>query len=67
MSAHTMYVTTCNICEKIGNVLYRSGKCIMDFCESAGRARAASELSRRGMYKEARYLMIGDNNDSTKN
>jgi hypothetical protein len=30
------------------------------FGESAGRARAAAELSRQGFHKEARALMLGD-------
>jgi hypothetical protein len=30
------------------------------FGESAGRARAASELSRMGMHDEAKALMLGD-------
>jgi len=31
---------------------------IIAFGESAGRARAAHELSNRGMYKEAKALML---------
>ena len=30
------------------------------FGESAGRARAAAELSRQGFHAEARNLMLGD-------
>jgi hypothetical protein len=42
MSAHTMYITTCNICEKIGNVLQTMGSYILGMFESAGKARAAA-------------------------
>ena len=65
MSAQTMYITTCNICEKIGNVLCKMGSYTLGVFESAGKARAAAALSQMG--RQARYLMIGDNNDSTKN
>jgi len=66
MSAHTMYITTCNICDKIGNILCRIGSYTLGVVESAGRARAAAALSEMGKHEEARYLMMGDNND-TKN
>lgn len=31
--------------------------CVISFADSLCRARAAAELSRRGMYKEAAHLM----------
>jgi len=37
------------------------GMAIWAFGESAGRARAAAELSRQGYHTEARRLMLGDN------
>jgi hypothetical protein len=33
---------------------------IWAFGESAGRARAAAELTRQGYYDEAKYLMTGN-------
>lgn len=66
MSVQTMYITTCNICEKIGNVLHNMGSYILGIFESIGKARAAAALSQMGRYEEARYLMIGEHND-TKN
>ena len=64
MSAHTMYITTCNICEKIGNFLQTMGSYILGMFESAGKARAAAALSQMGRHEEARYLMIGEHNDN---
>ena len=64
MSAQTMYITTCNICEKIVNVLHKMGSYTLGVFESAGKARAAAALSQMGRHEEAKYLMIGDNNDN---
>ena len=33
-------------------------KCIMTWFETVGRARAANELIRMGMHKEAKKLMV---------
>lgn len=61
-----MYITTCNVCEKIGNVLCRMGSYTLGVFESAGKARAAAALSQMGRHQEAADLMIGEHND-TKN
>jgi len=45
----------------IGKYLVAIGMGIWAFGESAGRARAAAELSRQGYHAEARRLMLGDN------
>ena len=42
----------------VGKVLMAVLMGIMAFGESAGRARAASELSRQGLHKEAKALML---------
>lgn len=42
----------------LGKVLMTVLMGIMAFGESAGRARAAAELSRQGLHKEAKALML---------
>jgi len=42
----------------VGKVLMAVFIGIIAFGESAGRARAASELSRQGLHKEAKALML---------
>jgi len=42
----------------VGKVLMTVFIGIIAFGESAGRARAASELSRQGLHKEAKALML---------
>ena len=42
----------------LGKVLMAVFIGIIAFGESAGRARAASELSRQGLHKEAKALML---------
>ena len=42
----------------LGKVLMTVLMGIMAFGESAGRARAAAELSRQGLHKEAKSLML---------
>jgi len=43
-----------------GKVLVAVAMAVWAFGESAGRARAAAELSRQGYHEEARRLMLGD-------
>ena len=50
----------CSICEAVKSIATSTLYNIWSFGESAGRARAASELSRMGMHKEAKALMLGD-------
>ena len=54
----TFYNITCKICTVIRNALVTAFVAIIAFGESAGRARAASELARQGYYKEAEALML---------
>ena len=44
----------------LGKVLMAMFIGIIAIGESAGRARAAAELSRQGLHAEARALMLGD-------
>ena len=55
----TFYNITCKICTVIRNALVTAFVAIIAFGESAGRARAASELARQGYYQEAQNLMLG--------
>jgi hypothetical protein len=61
MTAITMTNTwnyTCKFCSVISKVLTVAFMAIVAFGESAGRARAASELSRQGYHDEAKALML---------
>ena len=49
---------TCKTCLVIRNALLTFVMGVWAFGESAGRARAASELARQGYYNEARKLML---------
>jgi len=40
------------------NFLKRIWQAFLSIAEAGGRARAAAELSRRGMHKEARAMML---------
>lgn len=53
------YEFTCDICIKLRSLLVAVLVTIISISESAGRARAASELSRMGYHKEAKALMLG--------
>ena len=55
---NTTWTYTCKICKVINKALAVMFVRIIAFGESAGRARAASELSRQGFHKEARALML---------
>ena len=53
----TTWTYTCKICKMIRTALSIAFVGIIAFGESAGRARAASELSRQGFHDEAKALM----------
>ena len=55
---NTTWTYTCKICKTIRTALSIAFVGLIAFGESAGRARAASELSRQGFHKEARALML---------
>ena len=56
---HTsFYNITCKVCDVIRKVVMTAFVAVIAFGESAGRARAASELARQGYMKEAKALML---------
>ena len=55
---NTTWTYTCKACKMIRTALSIAFVGLIAFGESAGRARAASELSRQGFHKEARALML---------
>lgn len=62
---HTsFYNITCKVCDVIRKVLMTAFVAVIAFGESAGRARAASELSRQGLHEEAKALMLGPKDHS---
>ena len=56
----TLSTYYCTICEAVKTIAITAFCSMIAFGESAGRARAAAELSRRGMHDEAKALMMGD-------
>lgn len=53
------YNITCKVCDVIRKALVTAFVAVIAFGESAGRARAAAELSRQGFHEEAKALMLG--------
>lgn len=53
----TTWTYTCKICKMIRTALSIAFVGLIAFGESAGRARAAAELSRQGFHKEAKALL----------
>jgi len=60
--AELYWTYTCKFCDVIRHVLFTAFMAVIAFGESAGRARAASELARMGKIEEARSLMIRKEN-----
>jgi hypothetical protein len=57
MTAITLtYCAFCDFCAKVFTGMIKS-------CEAIGNARAAHELTRMGLHKEARQLMTGRKDD----
>ena len=54
----TLSTYYCTICEAVKTIAITALCSMIAFGESAGRARAASELSRMGMHDEAKALML---------
>jgi hypothetical protein len=52
---------TCKTCAILSKAIVATGMFLWAFGESAGRARAASELYRQGYVEEARRLMTENN------
>ncbi len=55
-------VTMPRIIKILGKWVVAFAMGVWAFGESAGRARAAAELSRQGYHQEAKRLMLGDDN-----
>ena len=55
---NTTWTYTCKACKMIRTALSIAFVGLIAFGESAGRARAASELSRQGYHDEAKALML---------
>ena len=60
MTTATISTYYCTICDAVKTIAITAFIGFIAFGESAGRARAASELTRMGMHKEAKALMLGD-------
>ena len=60
MTTATISSYYCTICDAVKTIAITAFIGFIAIGESAGRARAASELSRMGMHKEAKALMLGD-------
>lgn len=58
--AASTWNVTCNICNVVRNALVVAFLGVVAFGESAGRARAASQLAEMGYYEEAQHLMKGE-------
>ena len=56
----TLSTYYCTFCDAVKTIAITALCSMIAFGESAGRARAASELSRMGMHDEAKALMMGD-------
>jgi len=55
---HTTWTYTCKICKVLRQLLAVAFVGLISLGESAGRARAAAELSRQGYHTEAKALML---------
>ena len=58
MSTMTMVHFACDVCEVVRNVAVKICKEIWYQCQVFGYARAAGELSRKGLHQEAKELML---------
>ena len=59
LTTMTIKAYYCSFCEAVSNFFTGMMHGIIKMGESAGRARAARELTRMGMHKEAKALMTG--------
>ena len=58
MTSATLNTYYCAICDAVKTISITAFVGMIAFGESAGRARAASELARMGMHDEAKALML---------
>ena len=54
----TTWTFTCKACTIFRNVLVGAFVAMIAYTETAGRARAAAELTRQGYHEEAKALML---------
>ena len=59
MTTLTIRAYYCSFCESVNKFFSSMLRGLISYGESAGRARAARELTRMGMHKEAQALMTG--------
>ena len=58
MTTATISTYYCTICQAVKTMAIAAFISFIAFGESAGRARAAAELSRMGLHNEAKALML---------
>ena len=58
MTSATLNTYYCAICDAVKTIAITAFVGMIALGESAGRARAAAELSRMGMHDEAKALML---------
>ena len=58
MTTATISTYYCTFCDAVKTIAITAFVSMIAFGESAGRARAASELARMGMHDEAKALML---------
>ena len=49
----------CDVCEKTWEIVKKVYRSVSNFMVNCGYDRAAGVLAQQGMYKEAKYLMLG--------
>ena len=54
---NTLASKYCAICEAVAEWTNNAFASMIEYCETIGRARAAAELTRQGVHKEAKALM----------
>ena len=60
MTTATISTYYCNFCQAVKTIAMTAFCSMIAVTESAGRSRAAAELTRMGMHNEAKALMLGD-------
>ena len=60
----TTWTYTCKVCAVIRDAMGRFMNGVIALGESAGRARAARELTRMGLHAEAKALMLENNKEN---
>ena len=58
MTSATLSTYYCTFCDAVKTIADKTFTKMINVCESAGRARAASQLASMGMHNEAKALML---------